>query len=408
MVLYEPNRNDERRPTAHFPGGLRVPVLVARDRSYPGLPSSAPETLGCYAVAADVLAGRSVRTADMGCGSGAGTARLAAAGLDVTGIDSASDALAYARASVPGVSFERGAIESGEPLSFDALVLVDVLGLGRNDAALLRGLAARVPLGTTLVGAVPLASTGQHLDAPARHAFTPEALDAVLVRAGWASPTGRGRVDGMLVFESHRTEDDASAHTLALADAREVVAAESLLSRLTSDAQRATDPAVVRELLLAATDLLCARGEYDAAEVAAASANAIAPQAARPLLALARTARARGAWDDAEALVDHALSFDEANADAWVEMAAWLDQRGDHGGAVESLTIAAALEPADHAIAAEEARVLCALGRHREASAVLDRVLAYGGGLSPALLSAMCSTTYRLGIRPSWIDRLAS
>ncbi|MEI8257481.1 MAG: hypothetical protein WCJ30_17545, partial [Deltaproteobacteria bacterium] len=44
----------------------------------------------------------------------------------------------------------------------------------------------------------------------------------------------------------------------------------------------------------------------------------------------------------------------------------------------------------DHAIAAHEARVLSALGRHAEALRVLDRVLAYGGGLSAALLSAVC------------------
>ncbi|MCT7350839.1 class I SAM-dependent methyltransferase [Streptomyces sp. 15-116A] len=56
------------------------------------------------------LVGAGGRVADLGCGPGRGTARLASLGLDVFGLDLSDSMLAIARRENPGLRFEQGSM----------------------------------------------------------------------------------------------------------------------------------------------------------------------------------------------------------------------------------------------------------------------------------------------------------
>ena len=56
------------------------------------------------------LVGRETHVLDVGCGTGVATAALAAAGLDVTGIDLSANMIAQARHHNPGLSFRVGSM----------------------------------------------------------------------------------------------------------------------------------------------------------------------------------------------------------------------------------------------------------------------------------------------------------
>ena len=407
MIRYERSTDDLSRATAIFADGSRVPVTLDRQRRFPGVDSCAPDTRGAYALAAEALTHRAINVADLGCGAGEGTAILARARLSVVGFDHAAEAVAFARRFSPSVMFREGSIGAGESLPHDAVVLIDALGFGDDDAALLRGLAHRVAEGTTLVGAVPVASVGQVLSAGVRRAFTRETVDALLVRTGWAPPVSLGRVDGLEVFESHRVPFTAAHAALELCetlDTSSAAATETVLLRLAGAARTTAEPALARELLIAMALLQLDRGDIAAADEAASSANAIAPSAARPFVLLGRTARARGDVDDAEALFDHALSYDDCCVTAWSEWAACLEARGDIAAAVEALGCAASLEPANATIAATEARLLSSSGDASGAVRVLDRVLTHGGVVPAALRTTMAfvgaASMQRPGSRP--------
>jgi 2-polyprenyl-6-hydroxyphenyl methylase/3-demethylubiquinone-9 3-methyltransferase len=63
------------------------------------------------------LGGESRQVLDLGCGSGGASARLAAAGHSVVGVDISSTGIAVARARAPQVVFEL--VEAGAPFPFD-------------------------------------------------------------------------------------------------------------------------------------------------------------------------------------------------------------------------------------------------------------------------------------------------
>jgi tetratricopeptide (TPR) repeat protein len=367
------------RTTAVFPGGERVEVRASRGRGYPALPGPAPDTAAAYRLAAARLADAPGPVADLGAGAGTGTALLRGLGVAAEGVDSAPEAVAFAACHAPGVPFHQGAIEQVDLAGYGALVLIDVLGLVADDAALLRSLARAVAPGTLLVGAVVEASVEQSLEAPCRRAFSPEALDALLVRAGWTAPTLLGRSEGLLVFETRRTAETAVAEALTRAEQLgSEDAATPLLATLAALAERTEAPAEARELSLAMGEILLARGEADAAERAFTGANAIAPSCARPFVALAHVALARGASDDAEALFDHALGLDATNVAAWQGLARLFAERGESPRALESLECAVALAPADADLAAELARLLSHAHDRVGAARVLERLLPFG------------------------------
>lgn len=72
------------------------------------------------------------RVLDLGCGNGALTLRLAAAGFSMTGLDGSSTGIAIARANAAGLaSFHEGWLEDVLPhdlhKSFDAVIAVEVI-----------------------------------------------------------------------------------------------------------------------------------------------------------------------------------------------------------------------------------------------------------------------------------------
>jgi Flp pilus assembly protein TadD len=330
--------------------------------------------------------------ADLGAGAGEGASLLRARGLEVVGYDEAREAVDFATRFAPEVPFVLGAVENADLRGYEALVLVDVLGLVSDDAALLRALAGNVSAGSRLLGAVVLADVDQVLESPCRRAYSPEDLDALLVRTGWGAPVLVGRTPEMLVFESRRALAVTTAAAMARAErVTEVRSAEAYAaaSALAAAAERTTDPSEARELLLALGHVLLARGEHDAAERAFTNANAIAPGCARPFTALAAVAEARGARDDAEVLFDHALARDATQVTAWRGLARIFAERGETARAIECLECAAALAPAETDLALELARMRVRVRDLAGAARAVERLLAYGE-LSPSVQAWYC------------------
>lgn len=378
MVRYEHDRS-RRQHVAVFPDGSRVVVDRSRARAYPALPGDAPNTTEAYQLAIAHLRGRARRVADLGAGSGAGSASLHAAGFDVIAVDECDRALEFARRFAPGVRFVRGSLEACDVREFDALVLNDVLGLLVDDAATLRALAHSARPGTLLVGAVAVAEVGQTLVAPARRAFSAQALDALLVRTGWTPPVLLGRAGMLLVFASEREGSLASARALEYAErARDVRALTDAVRVLVLAARRVQKPAEAREVLLTLGTLHHACGESDLAEQAITAANAIAPGCAEPYVALAALRLAGGEIDDAEALLDHALALDPTHPRAWRDLASIFAARGEGQRAAECLECAVSLAPSDMDLVAELSRALANQGNAEGAARALERLLPYG------------------------------
>jgi SAM-dependent methyltransferase len=114
--------------------------------------------LAIYLFAARSAAGR--RVLDLGCGTGYGSARLAAAGAaSVVGIDPDERSLAYARRcfAKPGVRFVRGAVEElPDGLGpFDLIVAVNLLAHLAAPAAVVEGAARRLDPAGELIASVP-------------------------------------------------------------------------------------------------------------------------------------------------------------------------------------------------------------------------------------------------------------
>jgi SAM-dependent methyltransferase len=80
-----------------------------------------------YAFASRFCAGK--RVLDLGCGTGYGTAELARQAASAAGVDIADEAVAYARKSYPGISFEQASCTATpfESASFDVIVAFEVI-----------------------------------------------------------------------------------------------------------------------------------------------------------------------------------------------------------------------------------------------------------------------------------------
>src|SRR5215212_2084486 len=81
--------------------------MTIHDEIWASVPADRPldERAVAWALEAVALAGQTPRVLDLGCGDGRISARLAAAGADVTGADPSPVALARARAAHPGPTF---------------------------------------------------------------------------------------------------------------------------------------------------------------------------------------------------------------------------------------------------------------------------------------------------------------
>lgn len=173
------------------------------DEIWASVPADRPldERAVAWALATVALAGEAPRVLDLGCGDGRITARLAAAGADVTGADPSPVALERARAAHPGLAFlEIGATGRvpAEDASFDAVVCLDVLQHVADTQRLMsegrrvlapRGLfAAAVPFhGRAKSVAIALTSFERHHDPlePTLRFYTRRSLAGLLAAFGY-------------------------------------------------------------------------------------------------------------------------------------------------------------------------------------------------------------------------------
>jgi 2-polyprenyl-3-methyl-5-hydroxy-6-metoxy-1,4-benzoquinol methylase len=103
-------------------GWLSSDPTCAHDYLLPGVLSSIEKLYG----------DRRIRILDLGCGNGYVASRLAELGHDVTGIDAATDGINIARATYPGVNFQRSSIYESEwsgvtDEAFDCVVSLEVV-----------------------------------------------------------------------------------------------------------------------------------------------------------------------------------------------------------------------------------------------------------------------------------------
>ncbi len=136
-----------------------------------------PEHLAGYALAAQLASGR--RVLDAGCGAGWGTCLLVAARpSSATGLDRDSDAVATARARIPGAHFVQGELTQlpWDPGVYDLVVCVDALEHAADlEKALDELVRVLAPQGLLLVSSTyPRAD--QATDPLDRHEFSPEKL----------------------------------------------------------------------------------------------------------------------------------------------------------------------------------------------------------------------------------------
>jgi len=131
--------------------------LPARGGVSPEVPNDLFQALAAvYAFAAGYAAGQ--RVLDLGCGTGYGSARLAAAGAaSVVGIDSDAKSLAYARRRFPGAQFVNGTPEAlpEDVGTYDRIIAADLLAHLKTPAVVLDGAIRRLAPEGLLLAAVP-------------------------------------------------------------------------------------------------------------------------------------------------------------------------------------------------------------------------------------------------------------
>lgn len=380
MVRYELDAtNDQVR--ARFADGRCVRVTASRARRYPGLASAAPDTTDAYRVVAARLLERGVRgqIVDLGAGAAEGAALLASHGLGVRAVEKDAQAVEFARAAHADVDVVKSPIERAPLGDARAVVLVDVLGLVGDDVALVRAIARGARRDAVLLGAAARADLGHHLTAPARREFTEVALEATLLRAGYAPPTVLATTPGFVIFEATLAPTTTLADALRAADAATCHAARAqCLADLADLATTLAEPVELREVLLAIGLLQLAAGELEAAEEALLGANAADPRDPRPFVALAGAREREGSVDDALDLLDHAVTADPAHAPSWRALASLHAARGDVASAEECLAQAAALEPGDPTVARRLAHWCQLRGDTAGVVEALSRMIAYG------------------------------
>lgn len=103
-------------------GWLSSDPTCAHDYLLPGVLSSLEKLYG----------DRRIRILDLGCGNGFVASKLAELGHEVTGIDAATDGINIARATYPGIDFQRSSIYESEwsgvsDEAFDCVVSLEVV-----------------------------------------------------------------------------------------------------------------------------------------------------------------------------------------------------------------------------------------------------------------------------------------
>jgi len=364
---------------AEFKAGARVPVNVSRARSYPGLPSSAPSTLPFYAALEDLSLDGPVL--DAGSGAGEGARALREAGYDVVAVELDHCAAHFAREYAAGVRVLEADLCATAPVAGMAgAIVADTLGHVAEPEAFLRNVRSCLVSGGRLLVAEPLAQLTQRLIAPARRAFTPQELGAILTRSGfvvegWLSVTGT-----FVACVARRMEDSALD---VLNDAGNLAAAgEYTVARELLAATRTERRPLALELLLAQGELAMAERAGDLAARAFFQARELEPLDARALTGLSRIALSIGEHDDALRLATDAVHAQPASALAAATLAI-VGERLERPEAFNAWRAAVNLAPDDVGIVTGLGRAAAARGEYHYAICAFDRARAYGDEFGP-------------------------
>jgi SAM-dependent methyltransferase len=140
------------------PSGV-PPLALTGERTLPDVPEENywyRRHLVVYEWIAERVAGK--RVLDMACGEGYGSAVLARAASQVTGVDANPDAHEHARLRYqePNLTFERGLVEThGEPGAYDAIVFLQTIEHVQDPVAVLRHFLTRLAAGGTAYISTP-------------------------------------------------------------------------------------------------------------------------------------------------------------------------------------------------------------------------------------------------------------
>jgi SAM-dependent methyltransferase len=379
----EPSYGVGRRASeviAHFGSRADVDVTQSRVRAYPGLVSSAPNTLPFYELARKALSGGHIL--DAGAGAGAGTRLLCEHFAQVTGVEIDARALAFARNYAERAEFVQADLCHGLPLDrVDGAAIIDLLGQARSPENVLRNVRACLPARASILVAEARSYVSQRLPLPVRRAFSNQSLVRLLLRAGFE--VSEILVDsGSFVALTARRSDDAAV--LALSDGFQHGARGDLqLARLSFAKVPANAAPEFRiEARLGEAELAFAIGDGDGAARAFFAANELAPRDERGWTGLARLALATGQIEEGLRLAEEAVRRNPTDAQPHALAALAAEQLGQPN-AFGSWRIAAHLAPDDVGIATGLARVAAAQQNLAFAIGVFEHLRDYGDPLSP-------------------------
>ena len=367
---------------AHFSSGATIQVELGRRRRYPGLAGPAPHTHLCYRHIIDQRPHAS-RILDIGCGSGVGLrCLLQATHARLTGLDSDGRAVAFAREYVPEAEVIHADAETCNVQSNGCVgVVVDVLGLVAEPVKLLRGIASHVNHLDSIFLVEPEANREQKLIAPARRAFSPQMLMAILVRAGFVVD----RIDllscGMYCVAAHATRDPAS-DLLKEAEQAYALHQSQMVIELCQSIRTSGNPTIRAEAALLEAKLRFDLEQRGRAIALLSDARALIPYDARPIAGLARLALVTGNHDRAMCLAEQAASVDSAEFSVLCTLAL-VYANEQHGRSMLAWRAASVLAPDDDLVAQMAFASAFIEGRRSEGKALVQWQSQYpGGGVS--------------------------
>jgi SAM-dependent methyltransferase len=356
---------------------VAVPVVRGRIRAYPGLPGPAPSTIPFYR--AFSATGGGGRTIDAGCGAGTGAAILAPHCREVVAADSDPRALAFVREQVGDVELLHSSfVDPPDVEPGDAAIVADVLGHARDPALFLGSLRAVLKSNARVLVAEPCAFVAQRLAAPARRAFSPRMLAALLVRGGFHATTWVADTGTFLACVATASDDGSWTH-FAHAARTAPTDLDAALTALAA-AARSGRLEVQREAALAEAELRLARNDGDGAARAFLHAAKLDPSDPRPLAGLSVLALAGGSLSDALELAARAAELDPTETAAALALASAAAAAG-HRDAFNAWRIAERLLPDDLDVASRLAALASERGDYAFGISVFERLRSYGDSL---------------------------
>ena len=365
---------------AHFPSGTVIAVEKGRERAYPDLATSAPNTRAFYeAVRFDEDPGHVI---DLGSGSGSGTQLLESRFGHVTGVDIDPQALGFSRELCVHARFVQADICAVPPVDrADAAILIDTLGHVSDPLAALRHVRSCLSNTGTIFLAEPAAQVSQRLLPPARRAFSHRSLMALLTQAGfeggpWLCEQG--------TFLATWGRPGIAEPWLAWARAQQLIASGSYREALEviRTVQSGDHPRLALESTLCAGELCLELGDGDGAGSAFMNAAQLDSDDPRPLTGLARLCHLTQDVSHALEFALQGLSKDPTDPGSACVVGLLTEQLG-HPDTLNAWRVAFNLAPDDVGIAAELARVAAEAGNCSLGIRALEHIRGYHDTLDP-------------------------